>query len=99
MYRKKKFQKYDYGEAENQRRYNSRYPPVYNLSRVPTQNLFLASGSKDALANIADVERLKMELLPGYIHLFKSIYAHLDFILGYNCKHEVYDHVMAFFSE
>jgi len=99
LYRKKTFQKYDYGKTENQRKYNSRYPPAYNLSRVPTQNLLLANGAKDALANVVDVERLKLKLLPGYRYLFKPTYAHLDFILAYNCKQEVYDHVMAFCSE
>jgi len=84
--------------VENVKRYNFITPPVYELFKVPTQNLLLASGAMDALANVLDVEKLKLELNPGYKSLFKPLYAHLDFILAYNLKQEVYDHIIDFFQ-
>ena len=99
VYRTSKFQKYDYGAAENNQRHNSIYPPAYDLSRVPTQNLFLAYGGADPLADLVDVQRLKNELNPGYKYLLKPNFAHLDFIIGNNCKQQLYDEVMAFFED
>ena len=99
MYRANKFQKYDYGLLKNFIKYGSKDPPVYDLSKVVKQKLFLASGENDALSNELDVERLKMDLGgQGFQYLYKPTYAHLDFILAYNCKQEVYDHVMSFFE-
>ncbi|KAH9297729.1 hypothetical protein KI387_029411, partial [Taxus chinensis] len=99
MYRANKFQKYDYGWLKNLIKYGSINPPIYDLSKVPKQKLFLAAGEKDALANALDVERLKIELGgQGFQYLYKPTYAHLDFILAYNCKEEVYDHVVSFFE-
>lgn len=98
LYRADKFQKYDYGLVENMKRYNFITPPVYDLFKVPTQNLMLAYGAMDALANLLDVERLKVELNSGYKYVFKPLYAHLDFILAYNLKEEVYDHIIEFFQ-
>lgn len=80
------------------KRYNFITPPVYDLFKVPTQNLMLAYGAMDALANLLDVERLKVELNSGYKYVFKPLYAHLDFILAYNLKEEVYDHIIEFFQ-
>nr|AJP06315.1 LIP1 [Pinus tabuliformis] len=99
LYRADKFQKYDYGAAENNQRYNSIYPPAYDLSKVPTQNLLLVYGGLDPLADLVDVQRLKNELSPGYKYLFKPNFAHLDFIVANNCKQQLYDEVMAFFED
>lgn len=96
LYRANKFQKYDYGAAENNQRYNSIYPPAYDLSRVPTQNLFLASGGADPLADLRDVEKLKCELRAGYKYVFKPKFAHLDFLYAIDGKEKLYDSVIAF---
>lgn len=98
IYRTNKFQKYDYGGAENKKRYNSSYPPVYDLSKVPTKNLFLAYGGADPLADLQDVERLKSELRAGYKYVLKPKFGHLDFVFAVNCKEELYDNIMAFFE-
>eukprot|EP00253_Pinus_taeda_P006150 PITA_06150 len=98
LYRANKFQKYDYGAAENNQRYNSMYPPAYDLSRVPTQNLFLASGGADPLADLRDVEKLKSELRAGYKYVLKPKFGHLDFIFSINGKEKLYDSVIAFFQ-
>ncbi|GLJ43821.1 hypothetical protein SUGI_0912390 [Cryptomeria japonica] len=99
IYRANKFQKYDYGLLQNFIKYGSKDPPEYDLSKVPKQKLFLAAGEKDALANELDVERLKIDLGgQGFQYLYKPNYAHLDFILAYNCKQELYDHVISFFE-
>lgn len=43
------FQKYDYGEEMNLQRYNSRSPPMYDLSKV-TVPVALFSSNNDWLA-------------------------------------------------
>ena len=78
--------------------YNFITPLLYDFFKVPTQNMILAYGAMDALEKLLDVDRLKVELNPGYKYLFKPLYAHLDLILACNLKEEVNDHIIEFFQ-
>lgn len=86
----KKFQKFDFGEKENRKRYGTDHPPEYNPALVDVP-VTLYVGEEDWLATEQDV---KDTLLPnlknitGY-HLLKET-NHLDFLWGLRVIHDVY---------
>jgi len=60
----KQFQRYDFGSAENMKKYNSATPPKYDLSAIPLK-MALMSGDVDALGDPTDVKWLKDESQSG----------------------------------
>ncbi|CAK8533113.1 unnamed protein product [Lathyrus sativus] len=98
--------KFDYGRREiNQRYYGQPKPPIYNLSNIPNNiPIFMSYGGKDALSDVADVQRLlslhfqnhdKAKLNVQFIHE----YAHFDYMMGVNANDLVYKHVASFFKQ
>ncbi|WZN63320.1 lipase [Chloropicon roscoffensis] len=82
--RTNKFQKYDFGPAENQQRYGQEDPPEYDLLAYSVPTL-LIYGSKDPIANRKDVRRLarvfqQTGVLLGTMEI--PTYDHNDFTLA-----------------
>ncbi|KAI5056171.1 hypothetical protein GOP47_0029692 [Adiantum capillus-veneris] len=98
LFRQGTFAKYDYGAVQNKQRYNARNPPSYDLSKVPTDKMFLIHGKNDALADTKDVALLMQQLSPGFKTLFIPEYAHVDFIVGYNANTKVYKDILQFIA-
>ncbi|KAK9682316.1 hypothetical protein RND81_10G064900 [Saponaria officinalis] len=96
--------KYNYGRADyNLQHYGQARPPVYNLSNIPNDlPLFISYGGKDALSDILDVGTL-LDFLKFHdgeklqVQFIKD-YAHADFIMGFNAKDLVYNHIINFFK-
>ena len=90
------FRKYDYGEEENQSRYNgSKTPPHFNLSAISTP-LYLFYGNGDKLIAEQDVLALAQEL-PTCKALHKIDYPgwnHNDFVYALEAKRYVYDTIV-----
>jgi len=92
------FQKFDYGAAENMKRYGQKSPPQYNIAdlRGVSFPMYLVAGGKDLLADASDVSKL-MPLLPESTVLDTvPEYAHLDFCWAMNASEKVYPNVLAF---
>lgn len=89
-----KFQMFDYGPAENFRKYNQSDPPVYNVNKL-TSPVALFSGTSDWLAVKSDVDKLKKELPNVVLHQIIDDWEHLDFIWAMDspvvCYNEVID--------
>lgn len=56
------FSYYDYGVEENLSRYGTDIPPIYNLSKIDSENIMLISGINDWLADPDDVDILRSQL-------------------------------------
>ncbi|KAH7692458.1 Triacylglycerol lipase protein [Dioscorea alata] len=104
MIRRGTVAKYDYNNMKkNMDHYGQPTPPPYNLSAIPLDlPLFLINGGMDLLADVGDLYQLLFDL--GFhksdrlkLH-FQSNYSHVDFIMGFNAKEEIYDHVVEFMS-
>ncbi|KAM0945441.1 putative triacylglycerol lipase [Dioscorea sansibarensis] len=96
--------KYDYDDVKmNMDHYGQPTPPAYNLSAIPLDlPLFLIYGGMDSLADVDDLVELLFELRFHNndrlkLH-FQPDYSHVDFIMGFNAKEEIYDHVLEFMS-
>eukprot|EP00250_Pteridium_aquilinum_P023104 c26201_g1_i1 orf=122-1324(+) len=92
------FAKYDYGAAENMKRYQQASPPVYDLSKFPCDRLpmLFISSAKDSLANSADVAHLFRDIPSGYQFKMVDNFGHLDFVFGDTANRVVYDSVLEF---
>lgn len=99
LFRHGTFAKFDYGASGNMQRYNSIQPPSYDLSRVPTNKMFLIHGKNDALSDVRDVAELMQQLPAGFKTQFIPDYAHVDFIVGYNANSKVYNDVLLFLKQ
>jgi pimeloyl-ACP methyl ester carboxylesterase len=75
-----KFQKYDYGKEENLRRYNSEFPPQYDISKIKTKvALFYGEGDNlCTLENIAFINSAKKDCYNYYMDLW----GHVDYTWG-----------------
>ena len=62
----KAFRPYDYGSGENVKRYGTKVPPEYDLTKIDVP-IALFSGSQDKLADPTDVALLKKQLSPSCI--------------------------------
>ncbi|MCO5603153.1 hypothetical protein L7F22_057300 [Adiantum nelumboides] len=94
------FGKYDYGEAENMKRYKQKTPPDYDLSKFPSNQipmLFISSGN-DSLANTVDVAHLYRDIPPGFQRRLVENFGHLDFVFGDTANRVVYDYAMEFLA-
>ncbi|KAF5293144.1 hypothetical protein FQA39_LY13754 [Lamprigera yunnana] len=89
----KKFQHYDFGEAENIVRYGQPTPPEYDIDKI-TAPVALYYGGKDHMASPANVEYLSSKLV-HVIHNKKiDSYGHLDFLWATNSVAELYNDVI-----
>ena len=81
LWNSKRFQKFDYGAEENQRRYGSSYPPEYPLQNI---NVPIAkfTGNSDALGDLEDNKWLSEKL--GHTLIWDKVYdyGHLTFFIG-----------------
>ncbi|XP_018563456.2 lipase 3-like isoform X2 [Anoplophora glabripennis] len=85
------FRQYDYGEIDNLRRYRTKTPPEYNLTKaVAPVAIFYAE--RDEFATIKGSQEIA-KVLPNVILLYKVPYKyfnHIDFILASNASSLVY---------
>ncbi|ELR16428.1 hydrolase, alpha/beta fold domain containing protein [Acanthamoeba castellanii str. Neff] len=90
------FQRYDWGEAGNMKRYGQRTPPPYLLSQMPPKlPVALFTGGNDYLADPIDVARLKKELRPPAVfEHFEPTYSHVDFLWAEDANVDIYPHVL-----
>jgi lysosomal acid lipase/cholesteryl ester hydrolase len=99
MVRSGRFSMWDHGFWNNIKKYNSLFPPEYDVSAIPpTLPILLAHGGKDALADTDDVAELikKLQGTPQVVYLPE--YAHADFVMGTNASGDVYTPIIAFFQ-
>ncbi|KAG0559348.1 hypothetical protein KC19_10G098600 [Ceratodon purpureus] len=99
MVRSGRFSMYDHGFWNNLKKYNSFFPPEYDVSAIPaTLPILLAHGGNDSLADPDDVADLiqKLQGTPQVIYLPQ--YAHADFVMGTNASADVYTPIISFFQ-
>jgi pimeloyl-ACP methyl ester carboxylesterase len=91
-----KFQRYDWGEAGNMKRYGQSTPPPYLLSNMPANlPVALFTGGNDYLADPLDVARLIEELNPPAVFShYEPTYSHVDFLWAQNANVKIYPHVL-----
>ena len=81
---KKEFVRYDYGTEENLKKYGSKYPPPYDLSKVYTK-VAIFHGDLDRLADLRDVywlagdSGLSYKAVPKLYH-----FGHESFLMARN---------------
>ncbi|XP_058839895.1 lipase 3-like isoform X1 [Topomyia yanbarensis] len=86
------FQQFDYGEAENQRRYGQSKPPSYDLDSITTP-IALFYANNDWLAGPMDVANLFSRLTRTSIGMFRvpnDNFNHVDFLWGNDAPEVVY---------
>jgi len=92
-----KFRMYDYGIVENLVVYGNPTPPEYPLQNLTSPKIAMFTGTKDDLADPADVENLIKALpnsnKPIYINT-QQTYQHLDFTWGENAYELIYPDVV-----
>ncbi|XP_014204869.1 lipase 3-like [Copidosoma floridanum] len=92
----KRFQRYDYGDSGNMKRYNSTTPPDYDLSKIKVP-IAAFWADNDWLASPIDVKRL-CAYLPNKIIDYKVNYPkfnHLDYLWAIDAPTLVYKEVLA----
>lgn len=62
MYRAAKFQKYDYGTEENMKKYGTKQPPEYDLSKISGIPVAMMVGTSDLLGDVEDNRWLRDQL-------------------------------------
>ncbi|XP_068084387.1 lipase 3 [Anabrus simplex] len=90
-----KFQQFNFGPEENQRRYGSREPPEYNLKMV-TAPVAIHYGYTDEHNSEKDILRVAA-ILPNVTEIRKvpaKYFNHLDFISHKRAKELLYDHIV-----
>ncbi|KYR00533.1 carboxylic ester hydrolase [Tieghemostelium lacteum] len=97
----KQFQMFDYGPVINIQKYQSIYPPIYDLTQFPsTVKIALYSGTLDELADPIDVKQL-VSLLPTSSILNWMIiddYAHLDYVWALDAHQIIYTDILSIMS-
>eukprot|EP01133_Synstelium_polycarpum_P003673 gene3673-4228_t len=91
------FQAFDYGPLENLEKYKSLKPPVYDVSKIPSNiKIALFSGSLDELADVVDVADLVARLPAEQILLWQKIpdYAHLDYVWATDAHEIIYPEII-----
>lgn len=91
----KSFKRYDYGEAENQRRYKSKTPPEYNIGALSMPTIVF-SGSEDKMSTPNDVKWITKHLKFLIKHFHLDGYSHMDFVWGKYSGKTLYEE-MAFY--
>lgn len=90
------FQQFDYGEAENHRRYGQPKPPTYSLENISTP-IALFYANNDWLAGPMDVANLFNKLSRTSIGMFRvpsDNFNHVDFLWGNDAPEVVYKQLM-----
>ncbi|XP_058456602.1 lipase 3-like isoform X2 [Malaya genurostris] len=90
------FQQFDYGEAENQRRYGQPKPPSYDLNSITTP-IALFYANNDWLAGPMDVANLFSRLSRTSIGMFRvpnDNFNHVDFLWGNDAPEVVYKQLL-----
>ncbi|XP_050303084.1 lipase 3-like [Anthonomus grandis grandis] len=94
------FRQYDYGLTENMQRYNSLFPPSFNLSNIVAPT-YLFYSANDWMAAEKDVARLCEELggaCKGKILTSDYQFNHLDFIYGIDTAKLINNKVISLFA-
>lgn len=98
MIRKGTFSRFDYGILKNMRVYGQSRPPKFDLTLIPkTVPLWMAYGGNDALSDIEDVKLMLEELQSKPELVYLENYGHVDFILGFTAKKDIYENMIEFF--
>lgn len=93
---------FDYGPAENERRYGQLIPPVYNYSAIQNTTIHMFWSSDDFLSTTQDLDEYLFRVLdPSVIGGIYKIadYSHLHFIWGPTARNEVYQPIIKILSE
>ena len=83
-----RFQKFDYGAAQNLKIYGSEEPPVYDLTKITNEHIAFISSKADRFAEVRDVQNLRSSLkVPLIFDYFVPWpgFSHFDFTHGMNC--------------
>lgn len=80
----KKFQYFDYGKKENQKKYGQDTPPLIDISKLNKVPIAIYSGKDDELADPTDVKWLTGVLEGAGVMKFNKEYedGHVTFIIG-----------------
>ncbi|XP_057312925.1 gastric triacylglycerol lipase-like [Hydractinia symbiolongicarpus] len=89
LIKSKKFQRYDYGEAENLVYYNQTTPPCYDVSLMETP-VALFTATNDWLADPEDVKGLKPKLKNIVFSKNIEVWNHMDFVWGEDAHSVIY---------
>ncbi|XP_063366257.1 lipase 1-like [Cydia amplana] len=92
---RKRFARFDYGAADNFKRYGHTEPPDYNLTQF-TMRTALFAGKNDHVCDVKDVEYLR-SVLPNVVvyHLMESErWNHYDFVWGNDMPKTLYPHIL-----
>jgi len=93
----KRFQKYDYGSAENMKHYKAKIAPEYDIKqmKIPT---VVVSGTNDNMAPPRDMA-WTLKTLPFVIKHFRiEDYSHMDFVWGKNSGSMLYEKLSYYMS-
>lgn len=89
------FRSYDYGKAENHKRYKQKTPPSYDLKKI-TAPIALLYSANDMIATEESVLELGKRL-PNVVLIQEvphKLFNHLDFLAAINVKTLLYDRVL-----
>ena len=80
---------YDYGQAENMKRYNQSSPPVHDVSKVNVK-VVAFTGSRDWVVTSKDSTPL-LDSLPNLVHRTDiKGWNHMDFLLAMDAPQKLY---------
>lgn len=79
-----KFRHFDFGEERNLKEYNSKIPPVYDITKIKIP-LYIYYSNKDELSTIDNINLIK-EQLPNTKFRYFENYGHLSYFWGKNVK-------------
>ncbi|XP_060803206.1 lipase 1-like [Amyelois transitella] len=96
----KRFAKFDYGPVENLRRYKSKLPPEYDLSKV-TMSKYLIAARNDRLSALGDSGRQAKELpnVMEYTFVDSDSFNHIDFLWSRQSRQYVHPKVLKILKE
>ncbi|XP_032347273.1 lipase member K isoform X3 [Camelus ferus] len=93
------FQAFNWGNPDqNMMHFHQLTPPLYNVSKmdVPTA---VWSGGQDAVADLKDVENLLPKIARLIYYKLIPHYNHVDFYLGQDAPHEIYQDLIRLMRE
>mmetsp|Transcript_18890 Transcript_18890/g.16737 ORF Transcript_18890/g.16737 Transcript_18890/m.16737 type:complete len:387 (+) Transcript_18890:34-1194(+) len=82
IYRSKRFQYYDYGKAENAKKYGTETPPLIDLSNISGVPISMFVGTTDLLGDPEDNLWLKQQLGNNVVQHRVYDYGHITFFIG-----------------
>ena len=83
--------KFDYGEAENRRRYNSSIPPAYDMKNIDVK-VYMYYGDNDVLTTVKAAELLKATLKSSSSRFYKG-WGHLSYFFG-KARHSFFEDIL-----